>query len=311
MKRVIFIDGGAGRVIAAIPALIKHINLNADDNVKIIIGGWDSIVWGIPELQDITYSMNHKGLFEDIIKDADEVLSPEPYRVPNYFRQKSSLSQAFDELLNNTTDHSDLFDPYLVLNKAEEKTAANAISQVKTNQQKQKTIVVQPFGRSADRADERDIIDQSTRSIEPHVYLELVKKLSVKYNLIFFGEEKFHLPQDTYTAKLKGDLRFWSAVIEASDYFVGCDSVGQHMAKAFNKPGTVIIGSTFPINTSYPDHFNIVEKTDVKKVFSPIRMSGFDSHLADRVNEATMEFSDEEINEIYNLIVSDIESKVK
>jgi len=35
------------------------------------------------------------------------------------------------------------------------------------------------------------------------------------------------------------------ALIAESDYFLGIDSVGQHMARALNKKGLVIMGSTF------------------------------------------------------------------
>jgi ADP-heptose:LPS heptosyltransferase len=118
------------------------------------------------------------------------------------------------------------------------------------------------------------------------------------------------MPEDTYTMKPEADLRMWSAFIDAADYFIGCDSVGQHMARAVNKPGTVILGSTFAINTSYPNYFNIIER-DVPKVYSPIRISGLESHLADRINESTVEFTDDEINKMYADIVKDIEKKVK
>ena len=107
------------------------------------------------------------------------------------------------------------------------------------------------------------------------------------------------------------DLRGWAAIIEGCDYFIGCDSVGQHMARAFNKPGTVLLGSTFAINTTYPDHFQIIENDNVEKQYSPIRISGFDSHLADRVNDRCMDFSDEDIDDIYDAIVKDIKEKTE
>lgn len=311
MKRSIIIDGGAGRIIAAIPALLKHVRNNPDDDISIIIGAWDTLLWGIPELQNITYSMDTKGIFDNIIVKSDEVLTPEPYRLPRYFRQEISLAQGFDEEINGTQDHEGLGVPTMVLNKGEEKGAANLIKQVKQQQQKQKTIIIQPFGRGANRVDETDIVDESTRSIEPHVYLKLIKKLSTKYNLIFFGEKNLVVPDDNLTFKPEGDLRFWAAVTEACDYFVGCDSLGQHMARSFDVPGTVIIGSTYAVNTTYPDYFNIIEKPDIAKKYSPIRISGLDCHLADRMNDRCMDFTDDEINEMYKSIVNDIEVKVK
>ena len=82
------------------------------------------------------------------------------------------------------------------------------------------------------------------------------------------------------------------------------------MARAVNIPGTVLFGSTFPINTSYTDHFNIIEKEGTKK-YSPIRIAGLDSTLSNRLNESSMKFTNKELDEIFNQIVSDIEKKVK
>ena len=79
---------------------------------------------------------------------------------------------------------------------------------------------------------------------------------------------------------------------------------------AFNKPGTVIFGSTFPINVSYPNWFNIIEKPGIKK-YNPIRIAGLDGILSDRLNDRMMDFSDDELTNIYNNIVKDIENKVK
>lgn len=303
------IDGGAGRAIAAIPALEKYVRTHPEEDVRIIIFGWDNLVWGNQLLQDITYSDNTKGLFDNVIKDADIIVTPEPYRVPAYFKQEASLAEAFDIEINKTKDHKDLGVPKLYTSKAEEKSGANLIADVKSQQKKNKTIVFQPFGRSA-RVERGDIIDDSSRGLDSASYLKVVKKLSTKYNIILFAEKPFHLPEDTYTFKLEADLRTWMAVIDSADYFLGCDSVGQHMARAFGKPGTVIVGSTFPINVTYPDWFQIIEKTEVPKKYSPIRTCGLDSHLADRFNDKLMDFTDKEIDEMVSAIMSDIDKKV-
>ena len=308
MKTVFMIDGGAGRAIAAIPALIKHSKKNSD--FKVMVMGWDTLYWGIPELHDKVFNPDQKGAMDQFFMDADRVISPEPYRVPGYYKQEKSLAEAFDYLINDTDDHSDLGTPVLKTNKNEELQAANFMQSVRQQQQKQKTVVIQPFGRSMENPQEGVLLDQSSRSINPDTYLKLVKKLATKYNLVLFAEKNFWMPEDTYTMKPEADLRMWTAFIDASDYFIGCDSVGQHIARSMNKPGTVIIGSTFAINTSYPNYFNIIER-DVQKKYSPIRISGLESHLADRTNEATVEFTDEEINKMYESIVKDIEKKVK
>ena len=309
MKKVFWLDGGAGRIIAAIPALLKYDRLNPNTEWAVLVGAWDFLLWGIPELQDRAYNLDTKGVFDNVVKNADQIVTPEPYRVPAYFRQEISLVQAFDREINNTTDHSDLTPPAMVFNKQEKLVAKNTISDLKNIQKRQKTIIFQPFGRGA-KEEKEEVMDEESRSLSSKDYLTLVKKLSMKYNLVFFGEPEFQLKNDTYTAKYTCDLRQWGALIEEADYFVGVDSVGQHMARAVGTPGTVIFGSTFPINTSYPDYFQILDKTTNKK-YSPIRITGLDSTLANRLNEASMTFSDKELNDVYTAIVTDIDTKVK
>lgn len=309
MKLAFYIDGGAGRVIAAIPALLKFHRLNPNAEWSVLVAGWDYLFWGIPELQDRTYGVDTKGLFDNVIKGVDRFITPEPYRVPAYFRQEISLAEAFDREINNTNDHSDLGAPILKFNKAEMMVAKNTISDLKNLQKRQKTIIFQPFGRGA-KVEREEIVDEESRSLDPKSYLALVRKFSQRYNMIFFGEPAFQMKADTFASNYTCDLRQWGALIAEADYFIGVDSVGQHMARALGKPGTVLIGSTFPINTTYPGYFNIIEKTGAKK-YSPIRITGLDSMLANRINEDTMKYSEKEINDIYNNIVSDIEKKVK
>lgn len=306
MKTIFFIDGGAGRIITSIPALIKYSKLHENEDWSIIIPGWDYLLWGIPELQDRTYNTDTKGLFDNIIKNCDKIITPEPYRVPQYFRQEISLSEAFDCEINNTVDHDDLCNPILIFNKTEIINAKNLLNEVKENQKQQKTIVIQPFGRSA-KLIGNDIVDEESRSMSRKNYFQLIKLLKKNYNLIFFGEQQFYIKEDIFTAKYQCDLRQWAAVIKESDYFIGCDSVGQHMARAVNTRGTVIFGSTFPVNTSYPDYFQIIENSNVKK-YSPIRLTGLDTLLSNRVNERCVEFTDAEINDIYGKIVAHIEN---
>jgi Glycosyltransferase family 9 (heptosyltransferase) len=310
-KTIIYIDGGAGRVIAAIPALLKFHRLNPNKDWSVVIPAWDALLWSIPELQDRTYGADTKGLWDNVVQYADLIMTPEPYRLPAYFKQEISLAEAFDREINNTTDHNDLGVPKLIFNKAEEKWAVNTIADIKQQQQKDKTIIIQPFGRGA-TLDRADIVDSASRSLSADAYVSLTKKLSAKYNMVFFGDPQFQVATDSYTIKLppQTDLRMWAALIDCADYFVGVDSVGQHMARATDTPGTVIFGSTFPINTSYPDYFQIIEKAGQKK-YSPIRITGLDSILADRYNDTMMDFEESEITEMYNKIVADIERKAK
>lgn len=309
MKKIFWIDGGAGRVIAAIPALLKYDRLNPNTDWAVLVGAWDFLLWGIPELQDRAYNLDTKGVFDNVVKNADQIVTPEPYRNPSYFRQEISLVEAFDREINNTTDHSDLSHPKMVFNKQEAMVAKHTINDLKNMQKRNKTIIFQPFGRGA-KLEKEDVMDEESRSLSSKDYLTLVKKLAMKYNIVFFGEPEFQLKADTYSAKYTCDLRQWGALIAEADYFLGVDSVGQHMARAVGTPGTVIFGSTFPINTSYPNYFQILENSKHKK-YSPIRIAGLDVSLANRLNESSMSFTDKEMQDLYTAIVADIEKKVK
>ena len=75
-KTIIYIDGGAGRVIAAIPALLKFHRLNPTLDWAIIIPAWDYLLWSIPELQDRVYGADTKGIWDNVIRDADLVMTP-------------------------------------------------------------------------------------------------------------------------------------------------------------------------------------------------------------------------------------------
>jgi len=309
MKTIFYIDGGAGRVITAIPALLKYNRLNPGADWAVLVPAWDYLYWGIPELQDRTYGIDTKGVFDNVVKGADRIITPEPYRLPAYFRQEISLAEAFDREINGSKDHTDLGQPVLAFNKAESTVAKNTINDLKNMQKRQKTVVFQPFGRGA-KIEREEVVDEESRSLDPKAYLFLGRKLAQRYNMIFFGEPQFQQKDDKFAANYTADLRQWAALIQEADYFLGVDSVGQHMARALGKPGTVLIGSTFPVNTSYPGYFNIIEKAGAKK-YSPIRITGLDSLLANRLNEGSMRYSEKELNDIYNNIVADIERKVK
>jgi hypothetical protein len=308
---VILIDGGIGRVICAIPALEKYVKSHLEEDIKILVYGWDSLLWSNKILQPITYNINDKGVFDNHIKDADVVISPEPYRLPEYFKQKITLIQAFDFLLNNSTE-STL--PSLYISELEKINAKKILEDVKKYQNKEKTIVIQPFGSTASFesvANNDVIIDDTSRSMSLEMYSIIVKELANNYNIVLFADNKFHFKEDLYSYKLIADLRTHMSVISQADYFIGCDSVGQHMARAFSIPGTVILGSTFVENITYPEWFNIFDKCKDTKVYNPMRISDIDSNMANRLNESCMNYTQGEIQDICKKISTDIKKKVK
>ena len=307
MKKVVFVNGGAGRVIASVPAL-EELDRRGELAGIICEGGLE-IFLGHPTLQDKAWDVNHKGLFETLVKD-NICVSTEPYRDHEYYNQRSSLQQSFwwEILGERTTEHRK---PLIKLNKNEEIAAVGLLSQVKETYKKEKTIVIQPFGRSSQMGPGL-VFDASSRSLEQATFTDLVGDLSKDYNIIYMGEHKLQVVNlPIFQPEEQIPLRVWAAVIESSDYFIGCDSVGQHLAYAFDKPGTVICGSTFPINITYPNHFNIVEKQNTVRHYSPIRIAGFAAEEADRLNDTIMDFSKDELKSIIISIREHIKKTTK
>jgi ADP-heptose:LPS heptosyltransferase len=127
--------------------------------------------------------------------------------------------------------------------------------------------------------------------------------------IIFFGNKEWKHPGDNFSVDLTNfnpDLRMWQSLIAEADYFIGCDSVGQHMARAFDKPGSIFMGSTFDKNVSYPEHFRIFRKKGQTPVYSPIRLGGVDSDFTDRLNDGIMDYADTDIARWCEIMLKDI-----
>jgi len=98
MDKAFFINGGAGRVLCAIPALEKYAEKN--ENFIIVAEGWMELFAGSPKLRDKVFHVMHNRLFEDHLLDK-EIVSPEPYRLNAYYNQKCNMIQAFDMIIND------------------------------------------------------------------------------------------------------------------------------------------------------------------------------------------------------------------
>ena len=325
MKTIINIDGGLGRCLTAIPALLKFGKNNPDDDWYVMIPGWDFMFWGIEELQQRTFNPETKGMFENYYWDADRVIAPEPYKLPAFYRNEISLAEAFDELINETTDHSDLPDMTLELTIDEMLNAKSFINQAiqgvsgegcgttgcgpqKPIENHKKVIVYQPFGSTATHS-ELGIYDRSMRSIS-HVFAnEIAKSLSKDYIVINMNgpltgfDSVVNFSQDP-------DLRTWAAIIQQADYFIGCDSCGQHIANAVGTPASVVVAGTHEVNISYPEKFHII-KNDAKYYPNPMRVSIMNSTLADKLNQKRGVFTEEEQKSHIKEIIRRIEGGKK
>lgn len=293
-----FINGGAGRVICSIPAFEKLAETE-EDFIIVCEGGMD-FYKGHPVLHDRAYDHWHKGLFDQHIKHRDCV-TPEPYRVWEYYNQKCSLAQAFDIAINNKGVR-DLPPPKVVLNKYEVVQGYNVVQEVKFKTGFDKAVVIQPFGRGVQNQGDF-VVDPSSRSLHLNSVLDIVNDLKKEYAVILMSEFPIALEENDsgkYPVAMPQipDLRIWAGIVDVADHFIGCDSVGQHIARALGKTATIVTGSTFPVNITYPDckDFDIIDLGEGKRKYSPIRIS-MEDHV-ERANDEIMEMSKEQTQQV-------------
>tara|TARA_B100001057_G_scaffold431456_1_gene458919 strand:+ start:1787 stop:2809 length:1023 start_codon:yes stop_codon:yes gene_type:complete len=295
-----FINGGAGRVICSLPAFELYEKENPDDDFIIVCEGGMDFYKGHPTLHNRAYDHWHKGLFEEHIKDRN-CISPEPYRVWEYYNQKCDLAQAFDIAINNK-GLREVSDPKIYANKQEIVQAATIIEEIKQGTGKDKVLVVQPFGRSTESHSDF-IIDSTSRSFQLNNIVDIINILKKEYAIIVMSEIPVPLEEKENTQYPVAqpqipDLRIWSSIIDIADHFLGCDSLGQHMAKALGGSATIITGSTYPVNISYPDDpkFDIIDIGEGKRVYAPIRLTMEEEQ--DRHNDEVMELNEKQIETI-------------
>ncbi len=293
-----FINGGAGRVICSIPAFEKL--AETDEDFIIVCEGGMDFYKGHPLLHDRAYDNWHKGLFDQHIKHRD-CITPEPYRVWEYYNQKCSLAQAFDIAINNKGVR-DLPPPKVSLNKYEVVQGYNVVQEVKFKTGFDKAVVIQPFGRGVQNQGDF-VVDPSSRSLHLNSVLDIINDLKKEYAVILMSEFPIALEENDngkYPVAMPQipDLRIWAGIIDVADHFIGCDSVGQHIARALGKTATIVTGSTFPINISYPDckDFDIIDLGDGKRKYSPIRIS-MEDHI-ERANDEIMEMTREQLQQV-------------
>ena len=306
-SKAFFLNGGAGRIICSIPALEKYAETH-DDFVIICEGGTDFLK-GHPTLYSKAYDNWHKNLFQEKLIHMD-LVTPEPYREWHYFNQKASLAQAFDIIINELDEPRELPIPEIVLSKNEICAGYTAVEEVKAGTGKDKLLVVQPFGRSVETIGQDFIVDSTSRSFGLNNVVEIINKLKKDYAVIIMSEIHFPLEkgEDKDMSKAVArpeiqDMRLWAGIIHAADHFLGCDSMGQHIAMALDTTTTMVCGSTFPVNISYPDNKNM-DIIDVGKdrgrIYSPIRVCI--DEVVDRANDECMEMSPDHIKAVVDSV---------
>ena len=157
-------------------------------------------------------------------------------------------------------------------------TGYQTIQEIKNGLNKDKVVIIQPFGRSVTKMGEY-LIDGTSRSFEVANIVNIINGLREKYAVVVMTEIPFPIPENKnhpVAVPREPNLRLWASIIKNADHFLGCDSVGQHIAKAVGTTATVVVGSTVPVNITYPndEDFDVIDIGAEKgRNYSPIRIS--------------------------------------
>lgn len=300
MTRTLIIDGGLGRVITAIPALEKYVDKYPD--TIILIHMWIPILFGNKKLINNVYDPMSKGILNKI--KYTKIYKPEPYYNSSYLQGKINLIDAWNQEINGDTESLNL--PKIYLTSSE----LASMKFIRDNYYN-KIIAFQPFGSSA-IIQENNVIDNNYRSLNIKTTQHLVKVLRDEgYGIWLMGDKPIpFLSNDNFIGVGSQNIREVVALLAHCDYFLGIDSSGQHIARIFNIPGSIIMGGTNTINVTYPDHFNILnDQSD--KTYMPYRIAEFDSYLAELDNSDIMELSDKDLHIMGKNILRHINKSTK
>ena len=302
-------DGGAGRIFCSIPAL-EHYALTHHNFHIITYGDIKSGFFaGNTILEKYTHNMDDEDLFTNIVKYG-EVIKLEPYYRSEYFNQECSLIQAFDLEINGKHSIGNKT-PKIYFNPSENTKSKKFIEALKHEYKKDKVLVLQPFGQSAQVFPD-GIFDECNRSFAIENVTTIASRLRKDYIILFMGPLRLNISNvindvninDNSIIYLDATLRDWAGYIKFADHFLGCDSVGQHLAKSVNQKATVVIGGTFPINNSYPndDKFTVFDIGKERRVYDPIRIT-IDKKSSE-ANKGIMKMDDATIDKIIDNIVN-------
>ena len=303
-------DGGAGRIFCSIPALEHYALTHHNFHIITYSDIKSGFFAGNTILEKYTHNMDDEDLFINIVKYG-EVIKLEPYYRSEYFNQECSLIQAFDLEINGKHSIGNKT-PKIYFNPSENTKSKKFIEDLKHEYKKDKVLVLQPFGQSAQVFPD-GIFDEFNRSFVIENIATIASRLKKDYLILFMGPLRLNISNvingvnihdNTIIYLDNSNLRDWAGYIKFADHFLGCDSVGQHLAKSVNQRSTVVIGGTYPINVSYPndDKFTVFDLGKDRRVYAPIRIT-IDKKSSE-VNKGIMKMNDVTIDKIIDNIVS-------
>jgi len=299
MKKTLIIEGELSKVFTSIPALEKFVTNNPD--CTIVVHEFGPIFWGNKKLSNFIFDNHTKDLFNRIKNT--KIIKPDPYYNIDFLNGKIHLVDAWNQEINGDKDPMPV--PKMYIQEHESKVGLS----VKRNYFNT-IIAFQPFSKDVEFL-ENEVKDKSCRSMRLKLCKEIIKRLKLQgYGIWLITDRDIPVLSPTDFIQLwPTDVRSMASILSQCDYFLGVDGSGQHFARSFNIPGTVVMGGSNTTNFTYPDHFNIVN--DKERDYMPYGLADFDRYIAEANNDKLMNLSDKEIKDLCNNIIKHIKKTVK
>jgi len=290
MDRIIYADGGIGRVLCLTPAIRKLKERNPDDRI-VVVTAWRDVFLNNPNVSKI-YPFDHSYLWDDVVR-LGRLYNPEPYHDYEYYTQKHHIAQSFDRIINGSTEAMNGLFPEIYLSPELLQFGKELVEHIKKESGKERVIAFQPFGASG--CGGRDFVaDPSCRSLSAHTAKRMADAAS-DWGMMFSCT---HIDLDhTNIWKRDSSLLELFAIVAACDYVITIDSSLAHIGAAFRKPGIQLLGGTFAENVGYPDLYRTIIREGYPKSFTPNRIHG-----GVELNQDAMSFNEEELECLLTMI---------
>ena len=243
MKKAIYVNGGLGRITAALPALKAS-------NSLIITSGWGELF----TLTDL-YCIESESAMMHSMLDGLDIITPEPYHQAGYRSGKYNMVKAFHKDLGTKGEDYGL--------TPDVKTSAVMYDKLVSSGAADKKIITIQVRASGDLHNVRNMGKQSVINA-----VDAARELG--HFPVIIGDENIGFELDCSIVRSTTLTEFVS-LIGLSDMFVGGDSSGMHIAKALNIPGIIYLTSTAG-HKYYPEHFTEFRHPDHKSTFEYPRL---------------------------------------
>lgn len=213
MKTAIYINGGLGRCVSALPALIQRGDI-------VITSGWEEMF----DMTPLKTIESFSGAIGDYLEEYD-IITPEPYHLAGVRNGKMSLAEGFHHILGTDPSVTEGLYPDI---------EASARWMYHFDSITEKPICVIQAAGSSD-INPRDLTAESTANA-----IAVVKEAGY-YPVVVGSMPNYDMDCEVLTDT---SLTDYISIISVCKLFIGGDSSGMHIASAFGKKGIICLTAT-------------------------------------------------------------------